>query len=131
MTVRGELPRRTSASRIALAGITALGLLALQAIPLSAQAASPVSPGQGATAGSAVVIEDFTFRPAVLTVSAGTTVTWTNREAELHTVASTTKLFASSGLDSGDTFSFQFTTPGTYEYYCALHPHMTGTIIVK
>jgi plastocyanin len=131
MTVRGELPRRTSASRLALAGIAALSLLALQAIPQWAQAASPVSPGQGGTAGSAVVIEDFTFHPAVLTVPAGTTVTWTNREAELHTVTSTTKLFASSGLDSGDTFSFQFMTPGTYEYYCALHPHMTGTIIVK
>lgn len=78
-----------------------------------------------------VTIDNFIFGPTTLTVAPGTTVTWTNQDDTLHTVTSVTKLFASPGLNSGESFSYTFATPGTYPYFCALHPHMTATVIVK
>jgi plastocyanin len=80
---------------------------------------------------TAVKIDNFTFTPQSVTVKAGTTVTWTNQDDIPHTVASTTKAFKSKTLDTDDKFSFTFTTPGSYEYFCSLHPHMTGTIVVE
>jgi plastocyanin len=76
-------------------------------------------------------IDNFTFAPQRLAVEAGTTVTWINDDDIPHTVASITKLFKSNALDTNDKFSFTFTTPGTYEYFCSLHPHMTGAIVVE
>ena len=73
-----------------------------------------------------VQIDQFTFAPQRITVKAGTTVTWINDDDIPHTVASTTKLFKSKALDTKDKFSFTFATPGTYQYFCSLHPHMTG-----
>jgi len=64
-------------------------------------------------------------------VKAGTTVTWVNRDDIPHTVTSTTLAFRSKALDTNDKFSFTFTTPGSYKYFCSLHPHMTGTIVVE
>jgi plastocyanin len=64
-------------------------------------------------------------------VKIGTTVTWDNADDIPHTVVSSAKLFRSKVLDTGGTFSFTFTTPGAYEYFCSLHPHMTGTIVVE
>ena len=84
-----------------------------------------------ATNANEVVIENFSFEPATLTVSAGTTVTWVNRDDEPHTATATDKRFNSKTLDNGDRFSQEFKAPGTYNYYCALHPKMTGKIIVK
>jgi plastocyanin len=78
-----------------------------------------------------VKIENFTFAPQRLTVKAGTTITWTNDDDIPHTVASSAKAFKSKVLDSEDKFSFTFTTAGVYEYFCSLHPHMTGTIVVE
>ena len=78
-----------------------------------------------------VNIDNFTFGPEKLTVKAGTTVTWTNEDDIPHTVASSTKAFKSKALDTDDSFSFTFTTPGTYEYFCSLHPHMVGTVVVE
>jgi|WetSurMetagenome_2_1015567.scaffolds.fasta_scaffold206416_1 plastocyanin len=78
-----------------------------------------------------VLIEQFTFDPAALTVPVGTVVTWTNKDGTIHTVTSTTKAFASDGLDQGGTFSHTFTAPGTYAYSCKLHPRMTGTVTVQ
>jgi amicyanin len=80
---------------------------------------------------TAVKIENFTFNPQRVTVKAGTTVTWINDDDIPHTVASSTKAFKSKVLDSEDKFSFTFTTAGVYEYFCSLHPHMTGTIVVE
>jgi plastocyanin len=77
-----------------------------------------------------VKIDNFTFTPQKLTVKAGTTVTWTNDDDIPHTVVSTGH-FRSKALDTEDKFSFTFTTPGSYEYFCGLHPHMTGTITVE
>jgi plastocyanin len=76
-------------------------------------------------------IENFTFVPQRLTVKAGTTVTWTNADDIPHAIASTTKVFKSKVLDTNDKFSFKFTNVGVYEYFCSLHPHMTGTIVVE
>jgi amicyanin len=80
---------------------------------------------------TAAKIENFTFAPQRLTVKTGTTVTWTNADDIPHAVASTTKAFKSKVLDTNDKFSFTFTNAGTYEYFCSLHPHMTGTVVVE
>lgn len=78
-----------------------------------------------------VKIDNFSFGPTTLTVAAGSTVTWVNHDDIPHTVTSKTMVFRSKALDSDDKFSFTFTTPGTYKYFCGLHPHMTGTIVVE
>jgi plastocyanin len=78
-----------------------------------------------------VTIDNFTFAPAEITISAGTTVTWENRDDIPHTVVEKNKLFRSKALDTGDSYSFTFTSAGTYDYFCGLHPHMVGKIIVK
>jgi plastocyanin len=95
-------------------------------------AAALLTMGHAARAEDATVkIDNFTFEPQKLTVKAGTTVTWKNEDDIPHTVASATKAFKSKALDTDDSFSFTFTTPGTYEYFCSLHPHMTATIVVE
>jgi len=78
-----------------------------------------------------VKIENFTFNPQKITVKAGTTVNWTNVDDIPHTVEATTKAFKSKALDKSDKFSFMFTTPGSYEYFCSLHPHMKASIVVE
>jgi plastocyanin len=78
-----------------------------------------------------VKIDNFTFAPQSLTIKAGTTVTWTNEDDIPHTVVATAKAFRAKVLDTDDKFSFTFTTAGSYEYFCSLHPHMTGTIVVE
>jgi plastocyanin len=76
-------------------------------------------------------IKDFAYRPSVLTVPVGTTVTWTNRDEEPHTVTSATGAFASAGLSHAETFQQTFTQPGTLTYFCALHPQMKATVVVR
>ena len=78
-----------------------------------------------------IQIGDFKFTPPILTVRMGTTVTWTNRDEETHTVTSATGAFGSTGLSHDETFAQTFTRPGTYQYFCALHPHMKATVVVK
>ena len=81
---------------------------------------------------SMIAIDNFSFTPATLTVKAGTTVTWTNKDDIPHGIASSNKTFArSKALDTDDSYSFTFTTPGTYQYFCYLHPHMVGSIVVE
>jgi plastocyanin len=81
----------------------------------------------------AVTIDNFAFAPAILTVPPGTKVTWDNKDEEPHTVTSADGglLFKSPALDTDDKFSFTFAKPGTYKYFCSIHPHMVGTIVVK
>jgi plastocyanin len=91
---------------------------------LLAQAQSP--------AAAAVSIDNFTFTPPTLTVKAGTTVTWTNKDDIPHGIAATDNKFKrSQALDTDNSYAFTFTTPGTYQYFCYIHPHMTGTIVVE
>ncbi len=80
-----------------------------------------------------ITIDNFTFTPATLTVTVGTRVVWTNNDDIPHTVVSAVSppLFKSKALDTDDSFSTVFDKPGTYGYFCGLHPHMQGTIVVK
>jgi len=83
------------------------------------------------SAPNQVMVENFSFQPGTLTVKAGTTVTWVNHDDEPHTVNENNKTFKSGTLDTDAKFSYKFTSPGTYSYFCSLHPRMTGQIIVK
>ena len=78
-----------------------------------------------------VKIDNFTFEPQTITVKAGTTITWTNRDDIPHTVVSTDLVFKSKPLDTDQTFTFTLAKPGTYPYFCSIHPKMTGKIIVQ
>jgi plastocyanin len=86
-----------------------------------------------AAAANEVVIDNFSFGPATLAVAAGTKVVWTNRDDDPHTVVSEAdpKLFKSTPLDTGDSFSTGFDKPGTYRYFCSIHPRMQGSIVVQ
>jgi plastocyanin len=75
-------------------------------------------------------IKEFMFGPKDLTVAVGTKVTWVNDDQIPHTVAETHKVFRSAALDTNDSFSWVFDTPGEFEYFCALHPQMIGRIVV-
>ena len=88
---------------------------------------------QAATGANRVIIDNFSFGPAALTVAAGTKVVWTNDDADPHTVTSEgdSKVLKSPPLDTGDSFAFTFDKPGTYRYFCSIHPHMQGTIVVQ
>ena len=83
------------------------------------------------TAAPPVDIINFAFKPGTLTVPVGTTVTWVNKDSDTHSVQSTDKRFTSSpALEHGESYTFTFTTPGTYEYICSLHSFMKGKIVV-
>jgi plastocyanin len=79
-----------------------------------------------------VTIDNFSVTPAAVTVKAGTTVTWTNKDDIPHGIGATNNAFPrSKALDTDDSYSFTFTTPGTYQYFCYLHPKMVGSIVVE
>lgn len=80
-----------------------------------------------------ITIDNFSFTPGALTVTPGTRVTWVNHDDVPHTVISAAKprVFKSDALDTDEKFSFVFTQPGSYPYFCSVHPHMTGQIIVS
>jgi plastocyanin len=105
--------------------ITALAL-ATATIPIPA-----VSAGDKPAEGASVKIDNFSFGPADISIPVGATVTWTNHDDVPHVVASDEKLFKSRPLDTDDHFSFTFTKPGTYFYYCSIHPKMTAKVIVR
>jgi amicyanin len=84
-----------------------------------------------ATEPNAVTIDNFTFTPPELTVAVGTTVKWVNHDDIPHTVVDKNKAFRSKALDTDDAYSFTFASAGTFDYFCGLHPHMVGKIIVK
>ena len=114
----------------------ALPLAAAVALALSAPgyaAENGEAPQVAVVSAGAVTIDNFAFAPAMVTVSPGTEVTWTNKDEEPHTVVSADggKTFKSPALDSDDKFSFTFDKPGTYKYFCSIHSHMVGTIVVK
>ncbi|PXA83446.1 amicyanin [Nostoc sp. 3335mG] len=105
-------------------------LLALLAAPSVTLAASQVVAAVPAKPQN-VAIRMFAFSPQVLVVTPGTTVTWTNADEDPHTVTANDKSFHSAAMDEDDKYSFTFTKPGEYAYFCSLHPHMTGKVIVK
>ncbi len=94
-------------------------------------AAAPLIRAGTPAAAAIVLARGFMFAPEALTVAAGTTVTWTNRDNEPHTVVSDSGVFRSGALDTGESFSFRFDKPGTFHYTCSIHPRMIGTIVVE
>jgi 3',5'-cyclic-AMP phosphodiesterase len=83
--------------------------------------------GAGATS---VVVDNFSFAPASTVVAPGSTITWTNKDDVPHNIVSTDQKFKSPVLDTDQQFSHSFDAPGTYKYYCSIHPKMTGQIVV-
>jgi plastocyanin len=86
---------------------------------------------QSKMAASEVSVDNFTFGPETITVAANSTVTWVNHDDVPHVIASTDGLFRSKALDTDDKYSFTFAKPGTYQYFCTVHPKMVGKIIVR
>jgi plastocyanin len=85
----------------------------------------------GTPSTAQIMIKDFMFAPTSVTVKAGSTVTWANKDDEPHTVVSDTGLFRSGAMDTDDTFRFTFDKPGTYHFTCSIHPRMVGTVVVE
>lgn len=104
----------------------------MKPLQLAALAAVVIAIAGPAAAGSvAVRIANFAFSPAMATVPVGTTVTWTNTDEDPHAIVANDHSFRSAALDTDDKYSFTFTKPGVYAYFCSLHPHMIGRIVVK
>ena len=96
--------------------------IAITDVPLDAEA--------GAAAKHEIAVDNFSFSPAMASVPVGSTITWTNHDDVPHTVVSTERQFKSPVLDTGEQFSHRFDAPGSYAYFCSLHPKMTGRIVV-
>lgn len=82
-------------------------------------------------ATTSVTIQNFAFVPSAIVVKAGATVVWTNGDLEQHTVTARDHTYSSDALNQGQTFTMTFAKPGTYQYFCEIHPHMVGTVIVQ
>jgi len=107
-----------------VAGMSALGLSGgSRSMTADAQQTVPAT--------MEVKIDNFSFGPTTLTVPVGTTVTWTNRDDIPHTAVSTEGAFKSKVLDSDEKFTFTFNKPGSYPYFCSIHPKMTGKVVVQ
>jgi len=116
--------RSNGGTSVGMPGMSSMpGMGPMSSGPTSTAAAPPV-------AGTAVTITNFAFTPANLTVKVGETVTWTNKDEEPHTVVANDNSFHSPGMDANATYSFTFTTPGTFDYICSIHPFMHGTVAV-
>ena len=100
---------------------------------LSLSAAGPAATAGSSDPGQATVnlIKEFMFTPATLKIKAGTTVTWTNKDQEPHTIVGESGSFRSGAVDTDESFTFKFDKPGTYHYTCSIHPRMTGTVVVE
>jgi plastocyanin len=121
---------RPLAGRIARQAALALLVKGLVGIIPTACAQEPAK--QVAAIGAPTIsIDNFAFSQQNMTVPVGTRVTWVNHDDMLHTVSDEGKAFKSHPLDNGESFSHVFDKPGVYKYFCSLHPHMTGTIVVQ
>jgi plastocyanin len=105
--------------------LTAVGVVIMGAMEM------PVPSIADPADATKILVKDFTFSPTLMTVKAGSTVTWTNKDDEPHNVTSDTGLFRSGGMDTNDSFSFKFDKPGTYHITCSIHPRMVGTVVVQ
>jgi plastocyanin len=110
-----------------------LSIIEIQGSFAKASGAEKTSAPASQPAGVSVKIENFTFEPRELEIAVGTTVTWQNADDVPHTATSKDdpQAFDSGALDTDDKFSFTFSKPGKYAYYCKVHPHMTGVVVVK
>jgi plastocyanin len=112
-----------------VASFTAAVIIAI--VLLLAGSPSVKANAQPSAASAEVKIDNFSFAPQTVTVAAGATVTWINRDDIPHTVVSTDGIFNSKVKDTDEKFSFTFSKAGTYPYYCSVHPKMTGKIVVQ
>ena len=106
-------------------------LLAVCSVLTGCESGSTKASAEKPVAGTEIKIDNFSFGPGDLTVPLGTTVTWTDHDDVPHLVASEDNIFKSKVLDTDDRFSYTFTKPGTYLYFCSVHPKMTGKIVVQ
>lgn len=114
------------------ASLNILGFSALLLVFLAmACAARPATAAAADGSQVEVKIDNFSFTPATITVPVGTTVRWTNRDDIPHTVVANDKSFRSKALDTDESFSFTFSKAGTYDYFCSIHPKMTGKVVVQ
>jgi 3',5'-cyclic-AMP phosphodiesterase len=124
--VDSPLADSSGASAAAAGGAGAVAMLGSGAV-----AAGGADSQTGAAPSATVRIDNFTFGPALLTVAPGSTVTWVNEDDIPHSVVAEDGAFKSKVLDSQERFSFTFTAAGEFRYFCSLHPHMTGKVIVR
>lgn len=109
-----------------------VGIAVLIALQLAAHAQTAQAAGQDSKGSTVdVKIDNFSFSPATITIPAGTTVKWTNRDDIPHTVVNDDQKFESKALDTDESYSYTFTKPGTYPYFCSIHPKMIGKVIVQ
>ena len=120
---------RTHVSLNPLSGFITAVVLTMSVI--SSPHAQEKIAANAAAPSPSVRIDNFSFTPAEITIAPGTTLTWVNGDDIPHTVAATNKAFRSKVMDTDQHYSFTFTAPGTYDYFCSLHPHMQGKVIVK
>jgi plastocyanin len=104
------------------------GLILLSVASAAAQD-TKVSASEDANSAT-VTIDNFAFTPETLTIKAGTKVTFVNRDDIPHTVVAVDKSFRSRAMDTDERYAFTFTTPGSFDYFCGLHPHMKAKIVV-
>jgi plastocyanin len=116
-----------------IAGFTASLVTAIVLLIAGSSQATPGAAESDPPAGgkAEVKIDNFVFGPQTITVSVGTTVTWTNKDDIPHTVVSTDGVFKSKVRDTDETFSYTFNKAGTYSYFCSVHPKMTGKVMVQ
>jgi plastocyanin len=125
-TINPAPRRRQIALLLGAAGVSALLAAALPELTAAGEAVV-----QAAASPATVKIDNFTFAPGTLTVTAGTTVTWKNEDDSPHRIGDQAGTFKSAALDTDDTFSHTFASPGEYPYICTIHPYMVGKIVVK
>jgi plastocyanin len=118
---------RTAAARFAISRSVIVPMLIGPIIGAMLAAASVAAQDTA----NLITIHNFTFAPPELTVAVGTTVKWVNHDDIPHTLVSKDKVFRSKALDTDDSYSFTFASVGTFDYFCGLHPHMVGKVIVK
>jgi plastocyanin len=109
----------------------AIGATALLVAGLPSLGANGDAMVKAAATTATIKIDNFAFAPPDLTITAGTAVTWTNEDGEVHRVKEDHNGFSSAALDTDDSFSHTFATPGVYHYFCSIHPYMVGKIVVK
>ena len=125
-------PRAMPASRSKMWTILGLSVIGFMALSSGGMAAPPAATLAAAPSSSPTIsIKDFAFSPQLVTVPAGTTVTWKNLDDEPHTVRGTDAQIRSDALDQDESYSVKFDKPGTYKYGCSIHPKMSGTIVVR
>ncbi len=118
-------------SRTPLLGLVIIVTLGVAACSSSATPAPAATTSGGGAGAQSVAIQDFSFQPASLTVSVGSTVTWTNKDNVGHTVTADDGSFKSGTIGGGATFTQTFARAGTYSYHCSIHAYMKATVTVQ